>query len=162
MRRVVGSSILAIVLAFSAATLSGDSRPVLTGFAQGLELCAQSGCGFALFAGLFQGEVNSRPANGGFVAAVTHEADLPEFMHVAQITGGQFIITAGRRTFRGDVIGGEIMSINPASTKFCVTMTLDITDGGNGQVYFRGLLDHGPFPPTIAGFVTQSPIGCLD
>ena len=160
MRRVVGSSILAIVLAFSAATLSADSRPVLTGFAAGIELCPQFICGFALFAGQFQGAVNSRPANGGFVAAITHD-DLPEFLQVAQITGGQFIITAGRRTFRGDVIGGEIVSLNLERTQFCVAMTLDITDGGSGQVYFRGLLDHGPFPPTIAGFVTQSPTSCL-
>ena len=161
MRRVVGSSILAIVLAFSAATISADS-PVPTGFAAGIELCPEFICGFALFAGQFEGQVNSKPANGGFVAAVTHD-DLPEFLQVAEITGGQFIITAGRRTFRGDVLsGGEIVTLNPERTQFCVAMTLDITDGGNGQVYFRGLLDHGPFPPTIAGFVTQSPSSCLD
>jgi hypothetical protein len=158
MRRAVGSSILAIVLAFSAATLSADSRPRLTGFASGIELCPQTICRFALFAGLFQGEVNSRPANGGFVAAITHE-DLPDVLQIAQITDGRFTITAGHRVFKGDVIGGEILNLN--GTQFCVAMALDITDGGHGQVYFRGLLDHGPFPPTIAGFVTQSPISCL-
>ena len=80
---------------------------VPTGFAAGIELCPEFICGFALFAGQFEGQVNSKPANGGFVAAVTH-GDLPEFLEVAPITGGQFIITAGRRTFRGDVIGGKL------------------------------------------------------
>jgi hypothetical protein len=158
MRRAVRSSVLAIVLAFSAVTLSADSRPVLTGFASGIELCPQSICGFALFVGGFEGQVNSRPASGGFVAAITHE-DLPDVLQTAQVTGGQFTITAGRRVFKGDVLGGHILNLN--GTQFCVVMALDITDGGHGQVYFRGLLDHGPFPPTIAGFVTQDPVPCV-
>ena len=157
MRRVVVSSLLAIVLACSAITISADSRPALSGFAFGIELCPQTWCGFALFAGQFQGQVNSRPADGGFVAAITHE-DLPDVLQTAAVTGGRFTITAGRRTFNGDVLGGLILNLN--GTQFCITMTLDITDGGNGQVYFRGLLDHGPFPPEIAGFVTQEFVPC--
>ncbi|HJR57872.1 MAG TPA: hypothetical protein VJ813_00670 [Vicinamibacterales bacterium] len=157
MRRVVVSSILAIVLAFSAVRLSADSRPVLTGAAAGIELCPQFICGFALFAGLFEGQVNSRPASGGFAAAVLHGPLAPP-LQSTPIVGGQFTITAGHRTFRGDVTGGTIVTLN--ETQFCVFMALEITDGGRGEIFFKGLLDHGPFPPTIVGLVTQTPDPC--
>lgn len=157
MRRALVSGFLAIALSLSAITLSADSRPVLQGVAAGIELCPQVICGFALFVGEFQGEVNSRPASGGFVAVVEHQV-LPPIGQTALVTGGQFTITAGRRLFRGDVAGGTILNLN--GTQFCVIMALEITDGGRGQVFFSGVLDHGPFPPTIAGFVTQAPSPC--
>ena len=152
MRRVAAAGTLAIILAFGGITLSADSRPSLSGAAAGIELCPQFICGFALFAGQFEGEVNSRPASGGFVAAIVHD-DLPVVGGVASINGGQWTITTGRRVFRGEVAGGTIFNIN--DTQFCINMALDIDDGGRGTVYFSGILDHGPFPPTIAGFVTQ-------
>ena len=154
MRRIVLSSLVAIMLAAGAVTLAADSRPVLTGGAAGIELCPQFICGFALFVGQFQGEVNSNPASGGFVAAVRHEA-LPLVGQTADVLGGQWTITAGRRVFSGDITGGTILNLN--GTQYCVTMVLDIDAGGGGTVHFTGLLDHGPFPPTIAGFVTQDP-----
>ena len=157
MRRAVLSTIVAIVLGFSAITVSADSRPLLRGVAAGIELCPLSICGFALFAGQFQGELNSRPAKGGFVAAVVHEP-LTEIGGIAQILDGRWTITAGLRLLRGDVTGGRIINLN--DTQFCVSMALEITDGGSGQVFFTGILDHGPFPPTIAGFVTQQPTPC--
>ena len=157
MRRAILSSFVAIVLGFSAVTLSADSRPVLTGSAAGIELCPQFICGFALFAGQFQGEVNSRPASGAFAAAVVHEP-LPPVLGTTSILGGSWTITAGRRLFRGDVTEGTIVNLD--GTRFCVSMTLEITDGGRGEVFFKGLLDHGPFPPTIAGVVTQEPNPC--
>jgi hypothetical protein len=152
MRRIAAAGTLAIILALGGITLSADSRPSLSGGAAGIELCPQFICGFALFAGQFQGEVNSRPASGAFVAAIVHQ-DLPPVNGVAAITGGQWTITAARRVFSGDVAGGTIFNIN--DTQFCINMALDIDDGGRGRVYFSGILDHGPFPPAIAGFVTQ-------
>ena len=158
MRRAVRSCILAIALGFSAVTLSADSRPVLQGVAAGIELCPQFLCGFALFAGQFQGELNSRPASGGFVAAIVHEP-LPPVGGIAQILDeGKWTITAGRRLLHGDVAGGRIIRFT--ETLFCVSMALDITDGGSGRLFFTGILDHGPFPPTIGGFVTQQPTPC--
>jgi hypothetical protein len=158
MRRIAAAGILAIVLALGGITVSAESHPALSGTAGGIELCPEFICGFALFVGQFQGEVNSKNASGGFVATVQHN-DLAPVGENAAITGGQWTITAGNKSFSGDVASGNILTL-PGGTQFCVTMTLEINSGGNGEVYFTGLLDHGPFPPTIGGFVTQSPLPC--
>ena len=158
MRRIAAAGILAIVLALGGIRLSADSHPALSGGAAGIELCPEFICGFALFVGQFQGQVNSKTASGGFVAAVVHD-DLPPVGENAAITGGQWTITAGNKAFSGDIASGNILTL-PGGTQFCITMTLEVTTGGNGELYFTGLLDHGPFPPTIGGFVTQSPSSC--
>jgi hypothetical protein len=157
MRRIAAAGIVAIVLALGGIRLSADSHPALSGGAAGIELCPEFICGFALFVGQFEGAVNSKPASGAFVAAVVHD-DLPPVQGNAAITGGQWTITAGKKEFSGDVVDGNIFNFN--GTQFCITMTLQINSGGTGEIYFTGLLDHGPFPPTIAGFVTQSPLSC--
>jgi hypothetical protein len=157
MRRAVLSTVLAIVLGFSGVHLSADSKPVLTGTAAGFELCPQFICGFALFAGQFDGQLNSRPASGGFVAAVEH-GPLPPLYLTTPVTGGEWTITANHRIFSGDITGGYILNLN--DTQYCVSMTLQMTDGGKGELYFTGILDHGPFPPTIGGYGTQQPVGC--
>ena len=157
MRRIAVSGILALVLASSAITLSADSKPALSGGAAGIELCPQFICGFALFVGQFQGELNDRPASGGWVAAVEHD-DLPAVGLTAPVTGGSWTITANKRALSGEITGGEILNLN--GVQFCVSMTLRVENGGRGELYFSGVLDHGPFPPTIGGFVTQSPIPC--
>jgi hypothetical protein len=160
MRRILCSAAFAALVAFSAVRLAADSRPVLTGGAAGIELCPQSICGFALFVGQFEGEVNSRPADGGFVALVEHGPLPINPFDTAPITGGDVTITAGKRVFKGDIVGGSITNLN--GVQYCVAMAIDLTSGGKGTVHFTGLLDHGPFPPTIAGFVTQDPLGpCL-
>jgi hypothetical protein len=145
------------VLAFSTINLTAESRPVVNGAVAGIELCPQFICGFALFAGRFEGELNSRPASGAFAAAMVH-APLPAVGQTAPILGGQWTITAGRRILKGNVLGGTLLNLN--DTQYCVTMALEVTDGGRGALFFSGVLDHGPFPPTIAGFVTQSPVPC--
>jgi hypothetical protein len=156
MRRVFFSTIFAGLLAASI-TLSAQSRPAIEGSIAGLELCPQSFCGFALFVGGFQGELNSREATGSFVGAITHEP-LPDVFGSADLTGGQWTITANRRVLKGTVAGGQIYNID--GTRFCIEMTMEVTDGGRGQLYFTGLLDHNPFPPTIGGIVRQEPVSC--
>jgi hypothetical protein len=32
---------------------------------------------------------------------------------------------------------------------------MNITQGGTGEATFIAMLDHGPFPPTIRGVITQ-------
>ena len=157
MQRAARVFVLALVLAVSAISLSADSRPALSGTVAGIELCPQSICGFALFVGGFEGELNSRPASGGFVGAITHDP-LPPILNTAAVTGGEFTITAGARAIQGEVAGGTILNLN--GVQFCVTLQLEITKGGRGDLYFTGLLDHGPFPPTIFGIVSQTPIPC--
>ena len=159
MRLRVGRCILVIVLALSPLTLVASSTPSFQGLASGIELCPQSICGAALFVGGFQGSVNGRPASGIFVSAVNHDF-LPEVGQDAEIFGGLWSIHTWRGRFRGDVLGGRLFNIN--DTQFCVEMTLRVLEGGTGEVNFTGILDHGPFPPTINGAITQAPpvVGC--
>jgi hypothetical protein len=156
MQRVFLSTIFAGLLAASI-NLSAQSRPAVVGSVAGIELCPQSFCGFALFVGGFEGEINSRDAAGTFVGAITHEP-LPGLYQSADLTGGQWTITANRRILQGAVTGGKIYNID--GTRFCVEMTMAVTDGGRGQLYFTGLLDHNPFPPTIGGIVRQEQVPC--
>lgn len=157
MRRSVSAALLAYFLAVSAATLSAESRPALSGQVAGIELCPQFICGFALFVGQFEGELNSRDASGAFAGAITHEP-LPDVFGSASLTGGSWTITANRRVIQGHVSGGTIFNID--GTRFCVEMQMEITSGGRGQLHFTGLLDHDPFPPTIGGLVTEHYVGC--
>ena len=157
MPRAVRTTVLTIILAFCAVSLSADSRPALSGGVEGIELCPQSICGFALFVGGFEGELNSRPASGAFVGAITHDP-LPELQATAAITGGEWTITANQRVLQGEVTGGTILNIN--GTQFCVAMELEITKGGHGTLYSTVLLDHGPFPPVVIGGVSQTPLPC--
>ena len=156
MRRVLVSTLFAAMLATSI-SLSAQSRPAVEGTVAGIELCPQYICGFALFVGGFQGELNSQNAAGTFVGAITHEP-LPDVNYSADLTGGQWTITANRRVLKGAVVGGQIINID--GTRFCVEMTMDVTDGGRGRLYFTGLLDHNPFPPTIGGIVRQQQVPC--
>ena len=157
MPRAIRASVLSILVAFCAVTVSADSNPELTGGIAGIELCPQSICGAAIFVGGFEGELNSKPASGAFVGAINH-APLPGILQQAPITGGSWTITAGKKTLTGDVVGGAIINLN--GVQFCVATRLVISQGGHGLVYFTGLLDHGPFPPTITGIVSQSPLPC--
>ena len=137
MKRIVLAASLASFVAASAVTLTADSRPALTGKVAGIELCPQFICGFALFVGEFEGELNSRDASGAFVGAITHEP-LPDVFESANLTGGSWTITANRRVIQGEVAGGAIYSID--GTQFCVEMVMEITSGGRGQLHFTGLL----------------------
>lgn len=158
MKRIVSAALLACLLAASAVTLTADSRPALAGQVAGIELCPQFICGFALFVGEFEGELNSRDVSGAFAGAITHEP-LPGMHGSARLTGGTWTITANRRVLQGQVSGGTIFNID--GTRYCVEMVMEITSSGRGQLHFTGLLDHNPFPPTIGGLVTQEPVGCL-
>ena len=158
MPRAVRTILLTVVLASCAVSLSADSRPALSGGVEGIELCPQSICGFALFVGSFEGELNSKPASGAFVGAITHGPLPPLPGGTAPITGGEWTITANQRVLEGEVTGGTILNIT--GTQFCVAMELEITKGGRGTLYSTVLLDHGPFPPIVVGGVSQTAIPC--
>jgi len=141
---------LAAVVAM-ASTLRADSNPQIAGFVAGLELCPQSICGSAVFAGRFVGRVDGRLAFGTFLGAINHDP-LPEPYETASITGGQWLIWTWRNRFEGVAPRGTLT--NNGDNTFTVVLNMVLTDGGVGTITFTGLLDHNVFPPTIAGTIT--------
>lgn len=155
MKALSRMALLATALGLGAGPLQAQSKPMVQGRVLGLELAPQFILGSALFAGIFQGQVGQNGhALGVFAVAVTHE-DLPESGESADITGGAWEIRAGGKRLRGEVTGGLL--INNGDDTFQVLAVLQLTQGGQGQIYFAGLLDHNVFPPTIKGNIIQAP-----
>ena len=152
MRRVFVSVVVSLLIASS--PILAVSHPAVAGNIAGIELCPQSICGVAAFAGNFAGTVNSKPTAGIFWAGITH-GDLPtEIGETAPITGGTWMIRTATKVVAGTVEAGGTLTYNGGNT-FTVDLTMDLTTGGNGTLTFTGVLDHNPFPPTIAGTISQ-------
>jgi hypothetical protein len=149
--RVLRSTLLAIPL-LATASLSARADLSLNGFLSGRELCEQAVCGSAIFLAGFAGAIDDRPAIGVAIGGIEHDP-LPAVGADADITGGRWSIRTLRRTVEGNIESGTIVNVN--GTQFIVTMEMEITSGGTGKATFTGLLDHGPFPPTIQGRITQ-------
>src|ERR671937_2386317 len=100
MRRAV--ALLTILLVVGGALPArAASTPVINAATYGVELCAQSMCGAAIFAGVLKGQVGSNPnAVGLFSVAVTHDP-LPDPFQSAAITGGVFQFQVGFRQIKG-------------------------------------------------------------
>ena len=131
------------------------STPSLTGQISGIELCPESICGSADFAGSFLGTVNNKPTAGSFWTAVNHQSPLPSTQgQSVSITGGTWFIWTKRGIFSGTIDPGGTITANGNST-FAVSATLHLTSGGSGSVTFDGILNHNVFPPTIIGTVSQ-------
>jgi hypothetical protein len=131
------------------------SQPIVTGHLEGVELCAQFQCGFAVFVGLFKGEVNKQRGKGGFLVRVNHESLPAPGQAPAAITGGEWDLRVGVNLFQGDVVKGTI--VNNGNNTFTLNLTLQVTDGGSGEIIFTGILDHSDFPPTVEGDLAQPP-----
>jgi hypothetical protein len=136
------------------ASLSAHSQTTLNGFVSGVELCEQDVCGLAIFAAGFAGEIADRPAIGLAIGGINHQPLPTNIGQTVLIIGGQWSIRALRRTLEGGVTGGTLTKLN--DTQFYVEMEMEITGGGTGDATFKAILDHGPFPPTIKGVITQS------
>lgn len=147
---------LSTVLIVSMATipLGAVSNPVIGGAVSGVELCPQSICGAAVFAGNFTGIVNTTPVKGIFSAAITHDSLPVNAGDTAAITGGVWIIHTRDRSFSGVIAPGGML-VNNGDNTFTVTLTMVITRGGFGTLNFVGLLNHNTFPPTIIGLISQ-------
>jgi hypothetical protein len=130
------------------------SQPVLNGHLEGVELCAQFQCGVAVFVGQFKGQVDNNRGKGGFLVLVNHQS-LPPPGQSASITGGEWNLRAGVNLFQGDVLQGTI--INNGNNTFTLTATLQVVEGGIGEIVFIGTLDHNDFPPTVDGDLAQAP-----
>jgi hypothetical protein len=147
MRRAI---VLTFVLVVSFATLPLIASTTFEGTIDGSDLCPQSICGAAVFAGDFIGQINSRPARGFFGAAITYTDPLPSTDGATTpITGGTFVIHTRRGSVSGSVTEGTIEA-NPGNT-FAISLTIAINGGGTQT--FEGTLDHNVFPPTIVGTI---------
>ena len=145
--------LLAAILVIGAATVRADSIPVVRGAVSGVELCAQSMCGSAIFITLFNGQVGGNPnALGVVTVAITHE-DLPPPDHQALIKDGLWRIQLLGRTIAGIATGGTLF--NNSDGTFAVHLDMRILSGGIGTLEFDGELSHNAFPPTIRGRITQ-------
>jgi hypothetical protein len=142
------ATVLTFVLVVSFSTLPLVAATTVVGDIAGQELCPQSICGAAVFAGDFVVQINSRPARGFFGAAITYTDPLPSTDGgTTAITGGTFVIHARRAPVSGSVTEGTITA-NPDNT-FGILLTIAINGGGTQT--FEGLLVHNVFPPTIVG-----------
>jgi hypothetical protein len=151
-RNVFRSGVLALAL-LASASVSADSPLSLSGVVSGVELCEQDVCGSAIFVAAFAGEIGERPAVGLAIGGIVHE-DLPVAPGCVALLGGRWSIRTLRRTVGGSVEpGGDLCYVD--GTKYFVRMGMNITEGGTGMATFTAVLDHGPFPPTIKGVITQ-------
>jgi hypothetical protein len=144
---------LAVTLA-SAAPLFAQSDTSLSGAVSGRELCEQAVCGSAIFVAAFAGQIDHRPAVGLAIGAIRHTALPTKPGDCATIVGGSWSLNTLRRTLAGSVeFGGTVCYID--GTQYLVSLTMDIDHGGEGQAELNVILDHGPFPPTVKGAITQ-------
>jgi len=152
MKRAIISAAILLVLTCGARPAQAASIPFIDVAAFGVELCQQSLCGSAIFAGLLFGQVGDNPsALGTFVAAINHEIPLPPNEGDAVfVTGGAFEFRFGLRRIRGVVKAPGILE-NIGGNMFAVVATLETTEGDLlDAVVF---LDHNVFPPRVVGRV---------
>jgi hypothetical protein len=153
-KRFLRYVIFAFVLSV-ATSLSASAQTSFSGLVSGRELCEQAVCGSAIFVAGFAGEIDGRQAVGLAVGSIRHTA-LPQGPgECATILGGSWSVNTLRRTLAGNVepLTGTVCYID--GVRYLVSMTMNIVQGGTGQAQFSAVLDHGPFPPTIRGAITQ-------
>lgn len=152
---VLRSAIITLAVTLSsAAPLFAQSDTSLSGAVSGRELCEQAVCGSAIFAAVFAGQIDNRPALGLAIGAIRHTALPTAPGGCAIIVGGSWSISTFRRTLAGSIeAGGTVCYID--GIKYLVSLTMNIDQGGDGKAHLTVLLDHGPFPPTVKGAISQ-------
>jgi len=88
-----------------------------------------------------------------WVAGLINHEPLRQPGQAAKITGGEWSLRAGANLIRGDILSGTLL--NNGDNTFTVSVLMQVTEGGSGEVVFTGVLDHNDFPPTIDGELTQ-------
>ena len=143
--------IAAIVM--TSVTVRASSVPFVQGQVSGIELCPQSICGVALFAGGFKGRIGFNPFALGTVAVAVHHGELPRIKDACTpIDSGTWVLWYGFRKIEG-VTSGQLC-YNGDNT-FEINVGMLMTSGGTGTLAFHGTLDHNVFPPTIKGGISQ-------
>ena len=152
MRRAGWLLALMILLVVGTSPIRGDSTPKIQGGVLAWELCPQSVCHVAIFAGLFRGQVGvNRNAIGTVAVAVNHDP-LPDPDQCVAITDGRWSLWVGLRQFGGGTTG---MLCGNDDNTFDLLIDMTLNQGGVGTLSFTGLLDHNTFPPTVTGAITQ-------
>jgi hypothetical protein len=156
MKRALSVFLCTLFLVVGSPLVQGASAPPIAGDVFGVEFCPQSGCGAAIFGGVFSGRVGGNAHAFGIMAvAVNHEDPLPEPGEFAAITGGLWELRASRQRFRGIITEGSLF--NNGDNTYSAEATLLLTQGGFGELFLEVLLDHNVFPPTVHGRILQSP-----
>src|SRR3954469_23313343 len=153
-KRFLRFVIFAFVLSVTT-SLSASAQTSFSGLISGRELCEQAVCGSAIFVAGVAREIDARPPIVLAVGPIRHTA-LPQGPgECATIVGGSWSVNTLRRTLAGNVepLTGTVCYID--GVRYLVSMTMNIVQGGTGQAKFNAVLDHGPFPPTIRGAITQ-------
>jgi hypothetical protein len=145
---------IAVMLFAASVPILGVSNPVITGTISGIELCPQSICGQAVFAGSFTGPVSGKVTPGVFWTGITHEALPTTVGGMSAITGGTWLIRTPKKVFFGVVPEGGTLTYNGGNT-YTVALTMELSQGGSGTLTFEGVLNHNLFPPTIVGTLSQ-------
>jgi hypothetical protein len=155
MRHGIRSAIITLALTLSsAAPLFAQSDTSLSGGVSGRELCEQAVCGAAIFAAGFAGQIDHRPAVGLAIGAIRHTALPTAEGECATIVGGSWSLSTLRRTLAGSIeFGGKVCYVN--GVQYLVSLTMKIDQGGKGEAQLNVVLDHGPFPPTVKGTISQ-------
>jgi hypothetical protein len=157
MRRAICAFAFGLILfAASTAASAQSSTPIIQGGVQGIELCPQFICDFALFTGVFQGQVGGNPNAVGIITAKMKHTDLPTAGDPpATITGGTWELRTLTRRIRGNVVGGTISFL--PNDLFAISILLDLQPPGSGLVGFEGILSHQTLIPTFGGNLVQLP-----
>ena len=153
MKTALRLSILIVAVAISSVTVRASSWPIINGKVSGIELCPQSFCGAAVFAGVFKGQIGFNLNAVGTMAVAVHHGPLPiDQGDCTPIPGGVWTIKTLFRKLEG-VASGELC-YNGGNT-YHISVGMQITSGGTGLASFEGTLDHNVFPPTVKGDITQ-------
>ena len=154
MKRRLWLIALVIAIVVGAGSARADSLPIIQGRVLALELCPQSFCGTAIFAGFFVGQVGFNRRAIGLINVSANHGPLPDPDDPPTPLAGVWQLQVALRQFAGPVVGNLT---NNGDNSFTVRGVMTIQQGGSGQLFFEGRLDHNVFPPTLIGDITQAP-----
>lgn len=153
MKRVTALLLAVTILTAGASLTTAKSIPIIAVSISGIELCTQSVCGAANFAGVIRGRVGNRNmATGNFQVAINHDP-LPAPHAESDITGGSWSLSSGQQLFSGTVADGTLF--NNGDNTFTVDAVMVLKKGGTGQLHYHGTLNHNNVIPTVTGTLGQ-------
>jgi hypothetical protein len=161
-RRALITAAILLILTCGARPAQAGSIPFIGNLeALGIEICPQSLCHAAIFAGFLRGQVGENAdALGTFLTGIQHTdlppdptPELPE-PPPALVTGGAFVFRFGLQRIPGDVVPGGLL-FNVGGNLFLVLAELVTVDGQ--RLDATVVLDHNTFPPTVRALVEPSP-----